>query len=316
MLSHTAAVSELPSHALPCCIALEPPESLPNCSLDLASQLKVSKAFLNFNAPKKCNAVECVQCAETFYSHNMSHCVPEWDVAGGELDVGFEPPDPSAPNAGKWESGQPRTHFSETAFVPDQEFEELCWEDGQLVVMQSQCNKNRSWPITSPLRFNSENVTATRPSVVPVADLDSTLDTLGIVVSGSCAVNSSTQEDELLSWLQHPFDESVEKYCPDVLSDTPNAELSFENCENMCPIISVHHGALPNTLNSGRSTTGADSKNCGSDASSQPTSAQTCEGDSSKHINGAQLAGGFIGSKITPSAKKLRHRHGCRRSTA
>eukprot|EP00249_Psilotum_nudum_P023655 c28945_g1_i2 orf=703-987(+) len=91
----------------------------------------------------------------------MSYCVPEWDVAtSGDLDVVIHSTDLFPSSKGKWESSnRTKSNFSDMAFMPDHDFEELCWENGRLLVV-TQSQKQWHWQLvnsSSELPTVSEN---------------------------------------------------------------------------------------------------------------------------------------------------------------
>lgn len=152
----------------------------------------------------------------------MSGCVPDWNVSN-IMDVAMHPSDFCSSSAnGRWER---RLNHSSIAFVPDHDFEELCWENGELlVVMPGQNIKTQKQPhrmslhrqdyerVPAPLmeEFATENVGTLVPNVVPAGILP---------------------DEEMVAWLQYPLDEELPvNYCPDLridVSNSPLAETAF-----------------------------------------------------------------------------------------
>eukprot|EP00250_Pteridium_aquilinum_P016220 c23008_g1_i1 orf=869-2548(+) len=175
----------------------------------------LSKNLLSSNLPTKTSksGLDCVQCVEVFPDfQNMNHCVPEWDADGRGMDVIWEPTDVFSSSKGKWDSVH--TRKSDLAFVPDHDFEELCWEDGQLLVVMQGLNGKGNIKNRNGWQANAD------PSTV----------------------NIITQEDELLSWLQHPPEELVDKL--EIPSDKPVSSTLLANGERMYPTDLTHCGIL------------------------------------------------------------------------
>lgn len=207
------------------------------------------------------SGLECVQCVEVF-PDTMNHCVPDWDAAGRDMDVIWEPTDLFSPTKGKWDSGHARK--SDLGFVPEHDFEELCWEDGQLLVVMQGLNsrgniKNRScWQV---------NVGETAPltSGIQTTAIDSTFDTLATAeLMDPSTLNLHSQEDELLSWLQHPPEDMAEKLA--IPSDTVSPSTPTVNGEITLPNDLTHRNIRRNLTFSEDLSNRSVSQNAKSDA--------------------------------------------------
>lgn len=201
-------------------------------AVGLLSNGTMSKTLLSCNTPKVSKSgLECVLCVEVF-PVTMNHCVPDWDTAGREMDVIWEPTDLFSPSKGKWDSGHARK--SDLGFVPENDFEELCWEDGQLLVVMQGLNSKGNIKNRSCWQVNAGD-TAPLTSGIQTTVIDSTFDTLGTAeLMDPSTLNMHSQEDELLSWLQHPPEDLVDKLVipsDTISSSTPlvNGEITFPN---------------------------------------------------------------------------------------
>eukprot|EP00249_Psilotum_nudum_P021659 c28192_g2_i1 orf=766-2931(+) len=157
----------------------------------------------------------------------MSHCVPQWDAIEEELDVAFDSGDLFSPSKGKCEPVQPRRwNFSPTTVESDCDFEELCWDNGQLLVVKQSQNKEekqRSLPLNSSVfsKIPSRDSGLTRVGLWK-HEKDGTLEAvvrdLGRVTNSSSS-NDFMQEEELVSWVQRQMDEPLYKCCSELASD-------------------------------------------------------------------------------------------------
>ncbi|MCO5603152.1 hypothetical protein L7F22_057299 [Adiantum nelumboides] len=179
------------------------------------SSLKVTKSGL-----------DCVQCVEVF-PDSMNHCVPEWDAATGkEMDNIWEQTDLFSPSKGKWDSGH--TRRSDFGFVPELDFEELCWEDGQLLVVMQGLNsrgsaKNRS-------AWHTDEATLTSVSTAAPGTFDTPCSAELVDPS---SVNMHTPEEEFFSWLQHPPEDLVDRH--DTTGDFTTLSTSLTDGERVYP---------------------------------------------------------------------------------
>ncbi|MCO5609353.1 hypothetical protein L7F22_063579 [Adiantum nelumboides] len=179
------------------------------------SSLKVTKSGL-----------DCVQCVEAF-PDSMNHCVPEWDAATGkEMDNIWEQTDLFSPSKGKWDSGH--TRRSDFGFVPELDFEELCWEDGQLLVVMQGLNsrgsaKNRS-------AWHTDEATLTSVSTAAPGTFDTPCSAELVDPS---SVHMHTQEEEFFSWLQHPPEDLVDRH--DTTGDFTTLSTSLTDGERVYP---------------------------------------------------------------------------------
>ncbi|KAH7316259.1 hypothetical protein KP509_21G085700 [Ceratopteris richardii] len=136
----------------------------------------------------------------------MSHCVPEWDaVPGKEMDSVWEPVDLFLPSKGKWDSGH--TRRSDISSVPELNFEELCWEDGQLLVVLQGSSGRGIGKSRSCSQFN-----AAEANLGGDIHMDVPVDTNGTELIEPASINVQTQEDDLFSWLQHPSEDLMGRH--------------------------------------------------------------------------------------------------------
>ncbi|KAI5082363.1 hypothetical protein GOP47_0002106 [Adiantum capillus-veneris] len=226
-----------------CQVAYEYPSNFVqdfNPDIDASSPVTngiLSKSFLtssSLKVPK--SGLDCVQCVEVF-PDSMNHCVPEWDAATGkEMDIIWEQPDLFSWSKGKWDSGH--TRRSDLGFVPELDFEELCWEDGQLLVVMQGLNyrgsaKNRS-------TWHTDETTLT--SVLPAPGTFDTPCSADLVDPSS--VNVHTQEDEFFSWLQHPPEDLVDRH--ETTSGVPILGTSLTDAERVYPSDPIPWGSRRN----------------------------------------------------------------------
>eukprot|EP00249_Psilotum_nudum_P021662 c28192_g3_i2 orf=762-2378(+) len=162
----------------------------------------------------------------------MSHCVPQWDAIEEELAVAMDSADLFSPTKGRCEpvQQQRRSNFSPSTFEPGHDFEELCWDNGQLLVQKQNQNgkdqKQRSFPfnlsgfLQPPSRDN-----ALEPVGLRSHEKDGTLEAVihdmsRVVNPSSCSsCNDYMQEEELVSWVQSQMDEPLYKYCPELITN-------------------------------------------------------------------------------------------------
>ncbi|KAI5057461.1 hypothetical protein GOP47_0027476 [Adiantum capillus-veneris] len=137
-----------------------------------------------------------------------NHCVPEWGPTERDLDFNiFDSVDnPYQSKSKTWDLGRSKKH--DIAFVPDDDFEELCWEDGQLlVVMQGLGHRTGAKGIGVASNDSSYTVSPSRlTNCEDISESCVTHRSISIHEPPAPCTNL-TQDDDLLSWLQHPQDD-------------------------------------------------------------------------------------------------------------
>ncbi len=119
----------------------------------------------------------------------------------------------------------------------DQDTVKLAWTEDGLVEMQGQgSNGSKShWPPIYAPHWNNgqvaeDGVTPPKPSVgsVASANKDSTLDAVvnDTTTETPVAPNIDYHDDEMVSWLQYPLDDSLERnYCSEFFGELPNSNM-------------------------------------------------------------------------------------------
>lgn len=144
----------------------------------------------------------------------MSFRVPDLDANGGFLG------DFSSNPRGPWEAFRPSSSM-DAPFVPDDGFEELCWEDGQLMsIMYSQnyrpLQKKHSrgaasiTPLDKPVSRDHGDASLYVGGIA--TNYDGTLDP-AVRDHHSSRVGSSPStisDDEMIAWLQNPLDDELQ----------------------------------------------------------------------------------------------------------
>ncbi|MCO5558717.1 hypothetical protein L7F22_012303 [Adiantum nelumboides] len=131
-----------------------------------------------------------------------NHCVPEWGPTERDLDFNiFDTDDYRCQTKSKiWDLGPAKKQ--DAAFVPD-DFEELCWEDGQLlVVMQELGNR----PGAKGINVHADEASS---SLTSCDDINQSCITRPMMSSHEPPTSCSNlaHDDDLLSWLQLPQDD-------------------------------------------------------------------------------------------------------------
>eukprot|EP01018_Ginkgo_biloba_P026084 Gb_07156 [translate_table: standard] len=151
----------------------------------------------------------------------MNWCVPDWDVSSEALDSSI-PSSEFLPMAkGKWESvPQRKSNCFDLAFVPDHEFVELLWENGQIVV-QGQTSRSSKRPLSASLPSHLSKALENDDAMLPEKPCKD--GTLGSVVQDmESAIERSIPDDEMVSWLHDSIDDSLGRdYSSDFFGEVP-----------------------------------------------------------------------------------------------
>ncbi|XP_024980644.1 transcription factor PIF3-like [Cynara cardunculus var. scolymus] len=107
---------------------------------------------------------------------------------------------------GKNES--PQQKASDISYIPNDEFVELIWEKGQ-IMMQGQSSKTRKTPVSSNFQFHT-------PKFQEKEGL------LDVALPGTCVEMGLNQDDDMVPWLNYPLDD----YCSDLLPEISGVTVS------------------------------------------------------------------------------------------
>ncbi|KAK3030393.1 hypothetical protein RJ639_038921 [Escallonia herrerae] len=140
---------------------------------------------------------------------------------------------------GKTEVSQHKTTPCPTdlSYLPDNEFVELVWENGQ-IMMQGQSSKGKRGPISSNFQFHTSRLrdkdvgSATTSKIGKFGTVDSIYSDITMSVpSGDMGLS---QDDDIVPWLNYPMEDTLQHdYCSDFLPElsgvTVNAPSTQEN---------------------------------------------------------------------------------------
>ncbi|PSS08449.1 Transcription factor like [Actinidia chinensis var. chinensis] len=157
---------------------------------------------------------------------------------------------------GRLESAQQRTTTSSTdlSHVPDNEFVELVWDNGQ-IMMQGQSSRPRRNSASSNFQFQTPKHrdkdlgNATNSKIGKFGLMDSvTRDFAPAVPSGDMGLD---QDDDMVPWLNYPIEDSLQDdYCSELLPELSGVTVNELSAQNSFAAIDKRNSSNQNSSNS------------------------------------------------------------------
>ncbi|KAF8394759.1 hypothetical protein HHK36_020976 [Tetracentron sinense] len=156
---------------------------------------------------------------------------------------------------GKLESTQPK--IADLTFMPDHEFVELVWENGQ-IMMQGQSSRTRKNPSCTGFSSNASKAQeqdggdTITPKGGKFGTMESVLsDFSSLVPSGHMGLG---QDDEIVRWLDYHLDDSLQRdYCSEFFTELLiDKNSNYDEIVRDSHMISVHGDANPEQRNASK----------------------------------------------------------------
>ncbi|KAH7676251.1 phytochrome-interacting factor 3 protein [Dioscorea alata] len=119
------------------------------------------------------------------------------------------------------------------SFMPDNEFVELLWENGQ-IVLQGQSNRHRKslFANTASTQLSKAQEKDGSPRVGRFEALDSVVNDLSPAVPSGNELN--VQDDDMTPWMNYAIEDSLQNdYCAEFLSEFSGVDLNSLNANNI-----------------------------------------------------------------------------------
>lgn len=145
---------------------------------------------------------------------------------------------------------------------PDQDTLEVGWSDNEHIDMQGQSSKgNKSeWPTNYPSGWSSgqeteDGVTPCKPDTLKSAVSHSMETVVNQTATEAHAAHLDVVNDEMISWLQYPLDDTLERnYCTDFFGELPDANSQYASLKESFGLGTTRAFRLPISGASGNDT--------------------------------------------------------------
>ncbi|GAV72297.1 HLH domain-containing protein [Cephalotus follicularis] len=129
---------------------------------------------------------------------------------------------------------------TDSSFIPENDFVELVWENGQ-ILMQGQSSRTRKSPTCSSLPSHCSPSHNPKSRDKEICNVTSTkMGNFGAVDSVFTEISMSVpsgfnQDDDVTPWLHYPFDDSLQhEYCSDFLTELSGVTVNELSTQNNC----------------------------------------------------------------------------------